>query len=593
MRLALLSNASVIHTRRWGDYFHARGHEVLLISLEAGDGLRLPHRDPALGDPLALSPLPAGGESGAPSAHGVRAGSRQCALRPQLRPDRGDDRSAAARGERLGLGRARLRAGFTAPSRAGALRARARRPGDDRRRDAHPRRVRARGERPSGCSPCRWASIPSPIARRGAAAAARPGLAAVVVSTRKLEPIYDLDQLVEALPAIGAGHAEASRSSSSATVPSGAGSRRAARADLGRAGAVHRDDPAPRDRRPPRRGGGLRLHLAVRLDLGVAPRGDGRRCLPGGDRHRGQSRVDRRRGERFPGAGRLVGRARDARPRRRSPIRRSSRAPRRRTRAGSRRGPPGRRTWRWSRPASRAHRRGAAPGMKPREGRRERTLLAVAYFFPPLGGGGVQRTVKFLKYLRPLGWRSEVVTARARSYWVLDDTLAAEVPPDTVVHRTAGADRVSISWRRSAAGAKARPRARGDAVRSTAGFRAWRCARRLLPRPRRLCRLVPVCARRGARARGRGGIDVLLTTSSPDTAHLVGLVVREQLGMPWVADFRDPWVRRLTFTRADAAPCAAPDLARAPGAHPGRSRDRHQRGHPRRFSRPPSASSGR
>ncbi len=63
--------------------------------------------------------------------------------------------------------------------------------------------------------------------------------------------------------------------------------------------------------------------------------------------------------------------------------------------------------------------------------RRERTLLAVAYFFPPLGGGGVQRTVKFLKYLRPLGWRSEVVTAREQSYWVVDDSLAREVPADT------------------------------------------------------------------------------------------------------------------------------------------------------------------
>lgn len=52
-----------------------------------------------------------------------------------------------------------------------------------------------------------------------------------------------------------------------------------------------------------------------------------------------------------------------------------------------------------------------------------------------------------------------------------------------------------------------------------------------------------------ARARlARGGVDVLFTTSSPDTAHLVGLVLRERCAVPWVADFRDPWVRRLTFS---------------------------------------------
>ena len=45
MRLALLSNASVIHTRRWGDYFHARGHQVLLISLEPGQGYAYPFNE--------------------------------------------------------------------------------------------------------------------------------------------------------------------------------------------------------------------------------------------------------------------------------------------------------------------------------------------------------------------------------------------------------------------------------------------------------------------------------------------------------------------------------------------------------------------
>ena len=67
---------------------------------------------------------------------------------------------------------------------------------------------------------------------------------------------------------------------------------------------------------------------------------------------------------------------------------------------------------------------------------RQRVVLLVAYFFPPIGGGGVQRTVKFVKHLRPLGWRSEVVTVNARDYWVCDSTLAGDVPADTSIHRT-------------------------------------------------------------------------------------------------------------------------------------------------------------
>jgi glycosyltransferase involved in cell wall biosynthesis len=181
----------------------------------------------------------------------------------------------------------------------------------------------------------------------------------------------------------------------------------------------------------------------------------------------------------------------------------------------------------------------------------ERTLLAVAYFFPPLGGGGVQRTVKFLKYLRPLGWRSEVVTVEARSYWVLDDTLAAEIPADTIVHRTGSLTGLDLL----PGGKRGVPGADPDrsssppppAVRSTARFRLLRWLSSAALVPDAYLGWFPF-ALAAARARiAAGGIDVLLTTSSPDTAHLVGLVLRERMPVPWVADFRDPWVRRLTF----------------------------------------------
>jgi glycosyltransferase involved in cell wall biosynthesis len=184
---------------------------------------------------------------------------------------------------------------------------------------------------------------------------------------------------------------------------------------------------------------------------------------------------------------------------------------------------------------------------------REGTLLVIAYFFPPLGGGGVQRTVKFLKYLRPLGWRAEVVTVRSRDYWVIDRSLADDVPSDTVVHRThaltglgllalAGRHRPGVSEESAAPDAAAPPPAR-----SSSAFRWLRRLSSFFLVPDAYVGWFPF-ALAAARARlNQGQIDVLLTTSSPDTAHLVGLVLRERLPVPWVADFRDPWVRRLTF----------------------------------------------
>ncbi len=172
-----------------------------------------------------------------------------------------------------------------------------------------------------------------------------------------------------------------------------------------------------------------------------------------------------------------------------------------------------------------------------------RNLLVVAYFFPPLGGGGVQRTVKFLKYLRPLGWRAEVVTVRAARSWVVDPTLAAEVPADTVVHRTAALTPGPLGVGRDGA--------RG--VRSAAAIRWLRRLSSLVLVPDAYAGWFPFALARARERLEAGGIDAVLTTSSPDTAHLVGLVLRERFQIPWIADFRDPWMRRLTFQAPTAA----------------------------------------
>ena len=65
-----------------------------------------------------------------------------------------------------------------------------------------------------------------------------------------------------------------------------------------------------------------------------------------------------------------------------------------------------------------------------------RRVLVLAYFFPPLGGAGVQRTLKFVKYLAPLGWRATVVSTRSRLYPARDPSLLAEVPDSVRVVRT-------------------------------------------------------------------------------------------------------------------------------------------------------------
>ena len=66
-----------------------------------------------------------------------------------------------------------------------------------------------------------------------------------------------------------------------------------------------------------------------------------------------------------------------------------------------------------------------------------KNVLMVAYYFPPLGGGGVQRTAKFVKYLRDFGYNPVVLTVEPRCVRkVKDPTLLADIPAGTEIHRT-------------------------------------------------------------------------------------------------------------------------------------------------------------
>jgi len=171
-------------------------------------------------------------------------------------------------------------------------------------------------------------------------------------------------------------------------------------------------------------------------------------------------------------------------------------------------------------------------------------VLFLAYFFPPLGGGGCQRTLKLVRYLEPLGYAAAVVTVRDPDYWILDPTLAAEVPASAEVLRVSGftAHR-ALRWLRGAGvGAE---EVQGTRRRGT--FGALRALQSMFLVPDGFTGWAREAGRAGARRIEQGGIDALWTTSSPESAHVAGLALKRRFRLPWVADFRDPWVGRATY----------------------------------------------
>jgi len=170
-------------------------------------------------------------------------------------------------------------------------------------------------------------------------------------------------------------------------------------------------------------------------------------------------------------------------------------------------------------------------------------LLAIAYFFPPLGGGGCQRTLKLVRYLEPEGWASTVITARDPDYWILDPTLEAEVPRTAEVIRVGGLTSLRLVRLLS----ETRGIEKQQSSRDASAFRRLRRVQSWLLVPDGYRGWAREAERAALRRIAAGGIDALYTTSSPESAHLAGLAVKRRFGVPWVADFRDPWVGRVTY----------------------------------------------
>jgi hypothetical protein len=152
----------------------------------------------------------------------------------------------------------------------------------------------------------------------------------------------------------------------------------------------------------------------------------------------------------------------------------------------------------------------------------ERRALVIAYFFPPLGGAGVQRTLKFVKYLPEFGWRSTVVSTRSRIYHAHDADLRREIPRGTRVLRVPALP--AARWLVIALGKLG--------LRRVQPWVAW---------PDGGIGWMPAALAAAVREARRDAPDVIYSTSSPYGCHLVALALHRLTGIPWVADFRDEW----------------------------------------------------
>ncbi len=169
-------------------------------------------------------------------------------------------------------------------------------------------------------------------------------------------------------------------------------------------------------------------------------------------------------------------------------------------------------------------------------------VLIITYYWPPSGGAGVQRWLKFSKYLPEAGWLPVILTVDPAfaAYPVTDDSLSGDLPESVKVHTTRATNYFSIYKKdKSAIPTAGFANNTGDSFKGK--FLRFIRGNFFLPDPRRgwnkfafkkACELIE-----------SEGIKNIITTSPPHSTQLIGLKLKHKYpALRWVADLRDPWI---------------------------------------------------
>ena len=143
--------------------------------------------------------------------------------------------------------------------------------------------------------------------------------------------------------------------------------------------------------------------------------------------------------------------------------------------------------------------------------------LFVAFHYPPeASSSGVLRTLKFTRYLEDFRWRVSVLTVNARAYAIVDPALVSQIPASARVIRT-------------------------RYINTKKHLSLWGKYPALLAIPDNWIGWYPWAVRAGAKLIKEDRPQIVFSTSPHATSHLIARRLARQSGIPWVADFRDPW----------------------------------------------------
>ncbi len=165
--------------------------------------------------------------------------------------------------------------------------------------------------------------------------------------------------------------------------------------------------------------------------------------------------------------------------------------------------------------------------------------LIITYYWPPAGGSGVQRWLKFVKYLQDFDVEPVVYTVQDPKYALMDETLEKEIPKNiTILKQPIWEPNNLLTLFKS------------KQQKTSAGFLnpdpsflekqlQYIRANNFIPDARKFW--IKPSIKYLSEYLKNNKVDVIITTGPPHSLHLIGMELKRRFPIKWISDFRDPW----------------------------------------------------
>ena len=171
-------------------------------------------------------------------------------------------------------------------------------------------------------------------------------------------------------------------------------------------------------------------------------------------------------------------------------------------------------------------------------------VLIITYYWPPSGGSGVQRWLKMSKYLPEYGWQPVIYTTENAEYPIVDPSLEKDVAPEIEVIRRPIVEPYTLY--KKFLGLKKEETVKAGFTQEENKSQGWKSRLAMwirgnlfIPDARRWW--VKPSVKHLKEYLKAHPVDAIISTGPPHSMHLIALKLNEALGIPWIADFRDPW----------------------------------------------------